>query len=78
MSRDIGEKEEEGFPITLVTTRSARWSTQRLEMLAGGSSMVARLWSWSTWTSPLQSWPPTRSPTERQLSGFSDIILQMG
>src|SRR6266487_4713711 len=37
----IGEKEEEGFATALVTTRSARWSTQQPGMPAGGSSMIA-------------------------------------
>src|SRR5579864_5756680 len=41
MSPAIAKKEEEEFPITLLTTRSARWSMQRLGMPAGGSSIVA-------------------------------------
>src|SRR5256712_13745944 len=41
MSPAIGEKVEEGFPTTLPTTRSARWSTQRLGMPADASSIAA-------------------------------------
>src|SRR5258708_23851546 len=36
-----GAKEEEGFPTTLPTTRSARWSTRRPGMPAGASSIAA-------------------------------------
>src|SRR5437899_2670683 len=41
VSPAIGEKVEEGFPTTLLTTRSVRWSTQRLGMPAGASFRAA-------------------------------------